>query len=333
MSSSTVILTYNAAVEAYARLAGVVRAPAFHPYYVRMDAKRDDALEPQYFWYEEGGECYYHAFHRAQVPGSTYVDHQSPYGYGGPLSTSDDPGFLRNAAQAYLAYCKEQKVLAEFVRFHPLVGNGRFYHGKVLLDRETVFLDLESDYAKEYKKRVKGGLSSSVRDGLNVEWGAGGQKAFQEIYLDRMAEIGAARHYFFNNTYFNETFQWERTHLALCTLQGATLAGALFLCEGDVAEYHLAAATPLGLQLGAPGLILHQAAEWAKARGCRYLHLGGGTDRNPDNRLFFFKAGFSNLRAEFRIGAYVHDSEAYQLLMTNWSHRCGEVPNRVLFYR
>lgn len=327
------ILTSEAAVARYERFAGIHKAPSLHPYYVQMDAQRDPSLEPHFFCYEEDGESYYHGFHRARIPNTPFFDIQSPYGYGGPLATTEDPDFLRRAASSYKAWCQDSNILAEFIRFHPILKNWRFYHGETFLDRETVWINLEVDYSKEYKKRLKSVLSSSARRGLQVEWDLLDRETFKAIYRARMEELRASSLYFFNDAYFSQAFNWERVHLALCHEQGTPIAAALFLVEDGAAEYHLAAATPLGLQLGAPSLILHEAAGWARTHGCRYLHLGGGTDRDPENRLLFFKAAFSNLRADFRIGAYVHDAEAYQTLKATWSSLYGEVPNRVLFYR
>ena len=50
-------------------------------------------------------------------------DVETPYGYGGPVSTSSEPQFLAAAREAYLAWLRERGVIAELVRFHPLIQN------------------------------------------------------------------------------------------------------------------------------------------------------------------------------------------------------------------
>ena len=51
--------------------------------------------------------------------GDGYYDLETAYGYGGYLSTSTDARFLDNAMHAYQQKCMDEKIIAEFVRFHP----------------------------------------------------------------------------------------------------------------------------------------------------------------------------------------------------------------------
>ena len=60
-------------------------------------------------------------------------------------------------------------------------------------------------------------------------------------------------------------------------------------------------------------LALFHAAEWAKARGNRYLHLGGGVG-GTDDRLLSFKRGFSPITFPFFTLRLITDPEKYRTL-------------------
>src|SRR5581483_11881257 len=123
--------------------------------YVIADSKRSDLL-PRFFVYSSGGECFYHGVQMGRVVGTEFFDLQSAYGYGGPLSSSDATSFLEEAWRNYRTWCEANRVLAEFVRFHPLLENWRFYWGEVVSDRETVWIDLtRPDTLAEFAVRAR----------------------------------------------------------------------------------------------------------------------------------------------------------------------------------
>ena len=68
-------------------------------------------------------------------------------------------------------------------------------------------------------------------------------------------------------------------------------------------------------------LLFHQAAEWFKRRGNRWMHLGGGVGGGQDS-LFHFKLGFSPQTFPFRTWRLVLDAAAYDELLT----RAGRAP-------
>jgi len=51
-------------------------------------------------------------------------DIQTVYGYSGPLSNTKDPRVLGRLWEPFREWCKEKKVVAEFIRFHPPLENG-----------------------------------------------------------------------------------------------------------------------------------------------------------------------------------------------------------------
>lgn len=329
-------VSIDAALAFFHRLPEPLQAPSLHPAYVYADAARDSELTPIFFVYQRGDDFFYHAFHLATVPGTTHRDIQSPYGYGGPVATRDDPVFLAEAWQAYSDWCHKQQVLAEFVRFHPLLENWRFFSGEAMADRETVWVDLKlPDLLASYEVRVRTAIRKAIKHGLHVEWWTAGRfyEIFQPLYYATMAGLKATSFYFFPPDYFSRLGQWDGTRYAVSLHEGKVVAAAIFLQGPDMLEYHLSAADGVGKKLGATNLLLHEAGLYGQQAGCGRLHLGGGTSADPANPLLFFKAGFSDRRASFKIGKKIHDPAAYLEMKSQWQARTGRDSNRVMFYR
>jgi hypothetical protein len=322
--------------ELFATLPAARQAPGLDPAYILADARRSGELNPVFWCHVEDDRVYLHGAHRAWVPGTDLHDFQSQYGYGGPVASSDEPGFLERAQRAYEQWCRENAILAEFVRFHPLVENWTCFAGDVIEDRQTVWIDLTlPDLLASYQVRARTAVRKAIKSGLEVEWLAGTEfmVVFPTLYRGAMRAVGATDFYYFSDDYFAAAASLKTGHFALCRLQNRVVSGAIFLVSGDIMEYHLSASDEAGKRLGATNLLLHDAALRGGGMGCTRLHLGGGTDASPDNPLFFFKAGFSSRRASFKIGKRVYLPQAYARLKAEWRVQHGEPGNRILFYR
>ncbi len=53
----------------------------------------------------------------------SYYHIEGAYGYNGVISSSNDPDFIKNFYEDFNKYCKENNIIAEFTRFHPLFEN------------------------------------------------------------------------------------------------------------------------------------------------------------------------------------------------------------------
>lgn len=326
-------VTIDRALTAFHNLPRDLQYPSFNPHYVAIDACRTDA-DPVFFHYQEAGWVFYHAFLCTPIVGSNFFDIESPYGYGGPLATTNDSGFLERAWSSYNEWCKSRGVLAEFIRFHPLAKNWISYPGKVWLNRETVWIDLCSPSGIGYEQRVRTAVKKAAQK-VNIEIGETQIElsSFRRLYDSLMREIGASSFYLFPESYFESFKMWQDTFLAVARSNNEIVAASLFMTGGSNIEYHLSAANTQGKRLSASNLLLHEVSEFARSRGLKKFHLGGGTDQSPDNRLLFFKAGFSPLRGQFHVGGRVINQPGYDALKKLWIEKHGTAADRILFYR
>jgi hypothetical protein len=331
------VLAFDEAVARYESMRVPVRPATLHPAYVVADATRNPLLQPLFLAYEAAGECWLHCLHRSDVPGLPLRDASSPYGYGGPLCSTDDPAFVAAAWRAYVDTMRAERVVVEYIRFHPVLGNERHYGGKVVESRPVVCVDLEQDdIAAGYAARQRQALKKATGSGLTYEEAAlaGMVTEFGAFYRAGMSDIGADPFYLFDDGYFEALAASGLARIGWCrSPHGQLLAAALFLDGAGIREYHLAATCPPGRQVSASTFVLHHGALAARGLGLRRLYLGGGSDARPDNPLLFFKASFSQQRLTYRTGWNVFDAHGYDELQQRFARERAAHPERPIFHR
>lgn len=331
------VLAFDEAVARYERMPVPLRPATLHPAYVMADAARNPLLQPLFLAYEAGGECWLHSLHRTDVPGLPLRDASSPYGYGGPLCSTDDAAFVTAAWQAYVDAMRAERVAVEYIRFHPMLGNERHYGGNVVESRPVVWVDLEQDdITAGYAVRQRQALKRAIGAGLVYGEAAlaGVVREFGAFYRAGMSDIGADPFYLFDDGYFEALAASGLARVGWCrSPEGAILAAALFLDGPGVREYHLAATSAPGRKASASTFVLHQGALAARELGLRRLYLGGGSDARPDNPLLFFKSSFSPQRLTYRTGWNVFDAHRYDELQQRFPRERAAHPERPIFHR
>ena len=310
--------------------------------YLSADAARDSRLQPWFIVVDSELGTWMHGVHVTDIPGTTWRDASSPYGYGGPLSTSAQADFLSQCWNTYAKFMFEQRIVAEYVRFHPLLGNDRFYGGQSTDNREVVVLDLEpADFAAHYVPRLRTILRKADRQSicyLEADLAVNAQR-FADFHWAAMKAMAADGFYLFSLEYFCALAATGMARLGVCVRErdvgagGSWLAAAIFLESGETTEYHLAANSADGRTVGASSFLIDQAARSVRRRGGKCLYLGGGTDRSPENPLLFFKAGFSPKRLMYRTGSTVFNAAGREEVKLAFPLEWSAHPDRPIFHR
>lgn len=328
-------LSIDEASALFGRLPPERQIATLSPAYAQADAARDAGLDPLFVGCETPSGVWLHSVHRSPVPGREgRFDLQSPYGYGGPVSTVSDPAVLASLWSRYTRWCADHGILAEFVRFHPLAPAGHAYGGRVFQDRLCVAIPVQTaDLRAAYETRCRTAVRKAEKNGVTVREAprAAISGQFPDFYRQGMRMIGAADFYLFADRYFEALSDIRPLRLLVAEKDGEWLAAALFFTAAKIWEYHLSAATPEGRRLCAANLLIDVAAHQAREAGADFLFLGGGTDSSPDNPLFFFKAGFSANTCPFMIGGHAHLQSEYDAIKATFPE--GPQKRRILFYR
>ena len=309
--------------------------------YICVDAVRDSRLQPWFIAVDSGFERWMHGFHVSDIPGTPWRDASSPYGYGGPLSSSSELEFLNKCWELYSRFMIDHRIIAEYVRFHPLLMNDRFYGGQIEDNRDVVLWDLEQpDIASSYPTRLRSVIRKAERNSIcYLERDLSGYtRKFMDFYNTAMQQMGADAFYLFSTEYFNALAATSIAKLSVCikgedSIEGNWLAAAVFLETDEIVEYHLAGSSPEGRSLGASSFLLDHAARAAQRRGRTFMYLGGGSDRSSENRLLFFKGAFSQKRLKYRTGSTVFNPVGRDEVKLAYPAEWSAHPERPIFHR
>lgn len=238
-------------------------------------------------------------------------DAVSPYGYPGPLvevSPTTPPGFGMRAAQALVTQLDALNVCSVFVRLHPLLkfspelsqGVGTFReHGQTAwIDLSLAADELWAQTGKTTRNLINRTRRSGYVARIDGSWLRFSD--FVTLYEMTMQRVGASRSYFFGEGYLQglRLALADRLHLCVVELDGVVKAAGLFTECCGIVQYHLSGAVAQDGSVSPNRLMLDYVRTWAKERGARAFHLGGGFGAKADS-LMRFKSTFSRLRSRF----------------------------------
>lgn len=246
-------------------------------------------------------------------------DAVTPHGFGGPLvqhRASEDA--VPEFRDAFAAWCRDNGVVSEFVRFHPLLDT-RLAFDRHLEIEETgcvVWCRLDSGTCQvsdqmtaTSRRNVRAAREAGLTCG--IERSTEAYQRFSELYLDNAERRKALPHYRFGAEHYDAL----RTMLGASQVlfgvrhEGELIAGALFLRSHDFAHFHALAADRRYASLRPANLLFFEAMQWARGLGASAINLGGGY--RGDDEFLRFKEGFAPMRAPRFVGHAIHLPEQY----------------------
>lgn len=273
-------------------------------------------------------------------PGSALAerthDAVSPYGYPGLLlsdAARQSPEFVQKAMQLLSETLRAQSVCSAFFRMNPLLSAGfaeLFPANFFPVPSKTVGIDLTLDSAVIWKN-IRDGHQWAIKKCKKLGFQARmvplseNIEAFMDVYKETMDRVQARDSYYFGREYFEKLGAMpESVHYCIVDFEGTAAAACVFFECGGIVQAHLGGTKSAFLSKSPFQLALHHAMEWAKARGNRYFHLGGGVG-GTDDRLLNFKRGFSDLTFLFFTLRMITNEEDYRAL-TALSAQAAGVP-------
>lgn len=267
-----------------------------------------------------------------------YYDIESAYGYGGPLTNNYDEIFLSNFEKEFLKYCSENKIVAEFIRFHPLIKNEGIFSKniKVFHNRITIYLDLAKGVDRIWNEDIKSKNRNMIRkaekSGLIVEV-SNEYEVFKSIYCKTMNKVEAENYYYFDEKYYKEMKNSNNYILLIVKKDNMIIASAIFIKYGEYFHYHLAGSLKEYLKFAPNNLLLWEAIKLACESDAKWFHFGGGLSDSLDDNLFKFKSSFSHNTSDFYIGKRVHNKEVYEDLINEWQSKNNKQAKLFLQYK
>jgi len=234
--------------------------------------------------------------------------------YGGPLVSQADDELIERFRSEFGGYCKEQRIVSEFIRFDPYLGNHRYVREpvKVRDDRQVVFINLqlsETDIVNGYDRKCRKNIRRATEAGVQVkfEWTEEEIGKFHELYNSEMKRKGAPKKYFFPKEFFVNLLSSVSGSVLTTIYVGESFAGgSLVIQEGNMVSDYLRATDPAFWNLRINDYVVHRNAMLFKERGAQIYDLQGGREG-----VFRFKRAFSSSTLWFKVGSCVHLQEEF----------------------
>jgi lipid II:glycine glycyltransferase (peptidoglycan interpeptide bridge formation enzyme) len=312
----------------------------YHHSYSTLYQKMGDGNPFLFFYEDEKGNKLCYSFLKREINQLAFMNDENDeselfdiitpsYGYGGPLYDYEDEQFVRQFRSVFSNYCKENNIITEFIRFHPILQNQIYMDTsmEVAYNRETIFVDLmktEKEIFNHYHKNHKRNVKKAIKN--NLEFRVFQKERthekideFYKLYKETMDKLNASDYSYFSTEYLTDLLSADDNHLMMgaVLLNGNMVAAAICMHDGGTLHYHLGCSKQETLNLGTTIFLLHKIALWGNEKGLHTFHLGGG--HVGRDSLFQFKHRFhAEGSLNFYIGKKVHHPEIYYKLLKKW---------------
>ncbi|HSJ39014.1 MAG TPA: GNAT family N-acetyltransferase [Planococcus sp. (in: firmicutes)] len=291
-------------------------------YYTReylVSALKLDPGEAMLFYYidEDGhGETVYPFIKRQLMSeGSLFYDITSPFGYGGPVLKVRNDGYklASNFLRIFEDFCKAEKIIAEYIRFHPVLNNAEFFIKQ--LDLITVY-DTYTLQLNAYMSEAEQTTAERADSGLIFKKLGTVKNMFDFLvlyYSTIRKREETDSYYFFTNDYFESLVSalGPELHLFGAYKDHKLLTASYVLTKGETIYHHLSGKSEDADLLEAEAVLLNNIAEWGAYNGFRYFHLAGKQPGSLTAEVEDSNKPYAVSSSTFFIARLVHDPEIY----------------------
>ncbi len=271
---------------------------------VSVMMKRDVAKDPHF---------------AGKLPEGKYFDFATPYGYGGWLLEGE--GDTASLLSSYWDWCRENRIVSEFVRFSLFSGGQNWYYGKTVsrqdnivrsldMPAEAIFADFEHKVRKNVKRAETVGLQFLVDpEGDHLE-------EFLSIYYRTMDRNHAENGYYFKEEFFRQinTLEGHRCFFHVL-FEDRVISTELALLGGGRMYSYLGGTDSDCFQYRPNDFLKWNMIRWGAEHGYRAFVLGGGY--GSDDGIYRYKKSFAPRGAmPFYTGQTIFDQPAYETLLS-----------------
>lgn len=302
----------------------------FHLEYAKLYEQIENGEAKEFLFENENGVIYYQYIKRLipiRINDTDYYDIITPYGYGGPLLIRYKKGMqnqlINDFNNEFINDCKVNKIVSEFVRFHPIIKNYvdfKQIYNPIFL-RNTIAIDLSKKdiLMDEFSATCRNKVRKGIKSGIKIELDFNGKTIndFYNIYIKTMKKNNADDYYFFPLRYFEYSIKHlnNKIFIANALLDSKIISCTMFMYSRDIIHSHLGGTLPNYYNYSSNNVMLYEVAKWGKINGKKYIHLGGGFTNDKDDGIFRFKKHFTKDSVfDFYIGKRIFNQHIYDLL-------------------
>lgn len=284
------------------------------------------------FEYNSSIGTVHHMFIKREIPlsvnGEIYFDLVTPYGYGGPIITEYKEGckseLVKGFENDFQKYCIDNKIVSEFVRFHPIIGNAIDFKETYKIDhiRNTVgtnLLDFDDPIQSEFSKSCRKNIRNALKENISYKITENPTDVcgFKRIYYSTMNRNNADDYYYFDDKYFEKCIELFSDNLLLveAIYHGQTIAMGFYFIYDKTIHIHLSGTLSEFLYLSPAYILRYAVTEWGKENGYELIHHGGGRTNDPEDSLYLFKKQFGkNTEFKYHTGKRIWNKKVYSEL-------------------
>lgn len=255
---------------------------------------------------------------------NSYYDITTPYGYGGFLIEGEvTQESLKCLDDEYSSLCKQEGIISEFVRFHPVLNNSESAEKIYEISNfgKTITLKLESQEQVwgDFTPKNRNVIRKAKKSGVEIYWGRDAKlfSNFIDLYNDTMDKDNAKDYYYFKKNFYNSVLHDLKFNSMMfyAIYQEKIIAMSMIMHSNQQMHYHLSASNREYQNLAPTNLLLYEVGCWGSENGYKTFHLGGGLGSSEDNLYKFKKAFNRNSDYTFAIGKKIFDEEKYNELV------------------
>lgn len=286
--------------------------------------------DPQLMYYEQNGLRAIYVYMKRKTAIEGWYDSIAPYGYGGVLFEGDTfEANLKAFWNAYVQKMKEENIVCNFVRYHPVLANAvpmKVVSDVINLGKTVAFhLDSPEVIWQNIVPKNRNMIRKAEKNGIEIHHAADMAlfKDFVQIYNATMDKDHADEYYYFGDEFYKSIHEDLCGHYEMfyATYEGKIIAMSIMLFANKQMHYHLSGSVLEYRNLAPSNLLLYKAALWGYEHGYKTLHLGGGVGSGEDS-LYKFKAAFNRESDyQFSIAKMIFDQDKYNALVEERSMR------------
>lgn len=259
-----------------------------------------------------------------KLPLNTYFDISTPYGYGGLIvegEVTDEK--IRKLDEKYTVLCKNQGIVSEFVRFHPVTNNVNvvfpIYDTSKLGRTITMELNSKNQIWDDLTSKNRNVIRKALKSGVEIFWGRDPKlfDKFITLYNATMDKDNAEDYYYFDKDFYDSILSDLKNNSLMfyAMYENKIIAMSIILFSNEQMHYHLSASESEYMKFAPTNLLLYEAACWGAENGYKSFHLGGGLGSKEDSLFSFKKAFNKNSDTYFSIGRKVFYEKKYDELV------------------
>ena len=280
-----------------------------------------DPGEALMFYYSDEDGSIVYPFIKRRIDGASavYFDITTPFGYGGPVVRADgDPiALVDKFLESFSGYCRDERIIAEYIRFHPLFGNAAYFekHLKLLPLYETYTIDLD----RVLKTAQTSYISNSEELGIVVKKLGTVRHMFEFLvlyYSEVRRREEADSYYFFTEDYFEALISnmGPVLHLFGAYRDKKLITACYILAEGNTIYQHLDGILEEEEKKGTAKILHLKIAEWGADNNMAFYHLGGDF-KMESAQILPIKKRLANMQPDmFYICEKIHNASVYKEL-------------------